>query len=61
MAHPFNGDQSFHVDILIGAYFYWQFINDEKPIRGPVPTAVNSRIGYLVSGPMESIRVAEPN
>ncbi|XP_070549269.1 uncharacterized protein [Ptychodera flava] len=38
------------LDILIGADFYWDFVGD-KIIRGP-PTAVSSKLGYLLSGPV---------
>jgi hypothetical protein len=41
LAHSFTGQETFHVDILIGADFYWQFVGDESPIRGQGPTAVN--------------------
>jgi hypothetical protein len=60
LAHPFTGQETFHVDILIGADCYWQFIGDEAPIRGQGPTAVNSKLGYLVSGPLDSVRVSKP-
>jgi hypothetical protein len=60
LAHPFTGQETFHVDILIGEDFYWQFIGDEAPIRGRGPTAVNSKLGYLVSGPLDSVRVSKP-
>jgi hypothetical protein len=41
LARSFTGQETFLVDILIGAYFYWQFVGDESPIRGQGPTAVN--------------------
>ncbi|XP_071161033.1 calmodulin-alpha-like [Mytilus edulis] len=33
-----------------GAYFYWDYIEDTV-IRGKGPTAVTSKLGYLLSGP----------
>ena len=36
---------------MIGADFYWQFIQD-RIVRGEGPTAVESRLGYLLSGPL---------
>jgi hypothetical protein len=60
LAHPYNGQNLFAIDLLIGADFYWSFIEDEKPIRGDGPTAISSKIGYLVSGPLESVRVRGP-
>jgi len=51
LAHPVTSDENFHISILIGADFYWQFIQD-RIIRGDGPTAVESRLGYLLSGPL---------
>ena len=61
MAHPYIGQDPYHVDILIGADYYWHFIGDEPTIRGQGPKAVNSKLGFLVSGPLESIGVSTPN
>ncbi len=38
------------IDLLIGADYYWTIVGD-KVIRGPGPTAVSSKFGYLLSGP----------
>lgn len=54
LAHPPTGSNYFPVDILIGANFYWSIVGD-RVIRGPGPTAVNSKIGYLVSGPLTGV------
>ena len=51
LAHPVTSDENFHIFILIGADFYWQFIQD-RIIRGEGPTAVESRSGCLLSGPL---------
>ena len=40
----------FEIDLLIGADYYWQIIGDQI-IRGSGPTAVASKLGYLLSGP----------
>ena len=61
LAHPATNKKSFPVDILIGADLYWNIVGDKRPIRGPGPTAVASRIGYLMSGPCEQVQVAQPN
>ena len=37
--------------MLIGADFYWQVVED-KIICGNGPTAVQSKLGYLLSGPI---------
>ena len=51
LAHPVTSDENFHISVLIGADFYWQFIQD-RIVRGDGPTAVESRLGYLLSGPL---------
>jgi len=51
LAHPVTSDENFRISILIGADFYWQFIQD-RIVRGDGPTAVQSRLGYLLSGPL---------
>jgi len=50
LAHPVTEDDSFEINILVGADYYWTFIQDHI-IRGDGPTAVQSRLGYLLSGP----------
>ena len=57
LAHPCTGGDAFDIQILIGADFYWSIVKDSAPVRGNGPTAVRSRIGYLVSGPLPSIQV----
>ena len=48
-----NSDDSFTISILIGAYYYWT-IAENPVIRGPGPTAVASKFGFLLSGPILS-------
>ena len=50
LAHAFPAHYGFRVNLLIGADYYWEFMED-KIIRGDGPTAVESKIGYLLSGP----------
>ena len=57
LAHPVTSDDNFHISILIGADYYWQFIQD-RIVRGDGPTAVESRLGYLLSGPLPSTQLA---
>ncbi len=61
VAHPSNNADLFSIDLFIGSDFYWSFIEDERLIRGNGsgngPTAIVSKIGYLVSGPLESVKV----
>ena len=51
LAHPINTDGDFNVSLLIGADHYWDIVEDHI-IRGDVPTATSSKIGYLLSGPV---------
>ena len=58
LAHPISSDENFHVSVLVGADYYWQFIQDHV-VRGDGPTAVQSRLGYLLSGPLPSPQLAD--
>ena len=51
LAHSVQNTERFEIDLLIGADHYWDIIED-KVIRGNGPTAVQSKIGYLLSGPI---------
>ncbi|XP_071161141.1 uncharacterized protein [Mytilus edulis] len=51
LAHPTNNADSFEISLLIGADYYWDIVQDHV-IRGNGPTAVASKIGYLLSGPV---------
>ncbi|XP_013413205.1 uncharacterized protein LOC106175645 [Lingula anatina] len=54
LAHTPSDDRSpFFVSVLIGADHYWDFVEDTI-MRGPGPTAVASKFGYLLSGPAHS-------
>ena len=46
LAHPVTKDDYFEISLLIGADYYWNFIED-KVIRGDGPIAVKSKLGYL--------------
>ena len=46
-----TGDKQFNVSLLIGVDYYWKLIGDDV-IRGNGPTAVQSKLGYLLSGPL---------
>ena len=52
-AHPISDAREFQISLSIGADFYWDFIEDEI-IRGNGPTAVKSKLGYLLFGPFNS-------
>ena len=50
LAHPLTAGSEFEISLLVGADHYWDIIGD-KIIRGDGPTAVESKLGYLLSGP----------
>ena len=49
LAHPLTGEDIFSISLLIGADKYWDIVGN-RVIRGDGPTAVQSKIGYLLSG-----------
>ena len=53
LAHPVTENEKFEISVLIGADYYWHFVGDHV-IRGNGPTAVQSKLGYLLSGPIPS-------
>ena len=42
------------MDTLIGADYYWDIVDDQV-IRGQGPTALQSKIGYLMSGRLDNL------
>ena len=53
LAHPITTDHNFQVSLLIGTDHYWSFVQDHI-VRGEGPTAQQSKLGYLLSGPLPS-------
>ncbi|XP_045157295.2 uncharacterized protein LOC123523710 [Mercenaria mercenaria] len=51
LAHPVTEDETFNISLLIGADKYWEIVGN-RVVRGNGPTAVQSKIGYLLSGPL---------
>ena len=51
LTHPVTGDENYEISILISADYYWYFIQDNT-VWGDGPTAVQSHLGYLISGPL---------
>ena len=43
------------IDILVGSDFYWDFVGNEIRQAGRGPVAINSKLGWLLSGPLSSI------
>lgn len=54
LAHPVTSEDNFQISVLIGADFYWTFVED-KIVRGYGPTAQQSKLGYLLSGPIHQV------
>ncbi|XP_071161120.1 uncharacterized protein [Mytilus edulis] len=52
LAHPALQDKDFEISVLVGADYYWDIVGD-RVIRGSGPTAVQSKVGYLLSGPIQ--------
>lgn len=50
LAHPHLSLSEFTVSILIGADQFWQLVGDHI-VKGNGPTAIKSKLGYLLSGP----------
>ena len=50
LAHPVSSG-NFEINLLIGADYYWDIVQDNIIRSEGGPTAVQSRLGYLLSGP----------
>ena len=48
LAHKVKKHDSFEISLLVGAYHYGDIVNDYI-VRGNDPTAVKSKIGYMLS------------
>jgi len=51
LAHPVMNIDKFKISLLIGTDHYWNLVNDHI-IYGNGPTAMSSKLGYLLSGPL---------
>ena len=51
LAHPITNIENFQVSVLIGADYYWTFVED-KIVRGDGSTTQQSKLGFLLSGPV---------
>ncbi|XP_053389951.1 uncharacterized protein LOC128552902 [Mercenaria mercenaria] len=60
LAHPMSEEDNFEIEILVGADHYWDIVQDTI-IRGDGPTAIQSRIGYLLSGPLSTENQIQPS
>lgn len=50
LAHPVTPDKDFKISLLIGTDYYWSFVQDHI-VRGEGPTAQQSKLSSLLSGP----------
>lgn len=51
LAENIETNSNDNIDVLIGSYYYWDIVTSES-IRGDSgPTAVNSKFGWIISGP----------
>jgi hypothetical protein len=53
VAQPICSGDKFEISMLIGTDYYWDIVQN-KIIRGKGSTAVQSRLGYLLSRPMSN-------
>ena len=51
LAHPVTSTEQFNITLLIGADHYWDVVEDHI-VRSNGPTAMRSKLGYLLSGPL---------
>lgn len=51
LAHPVGTTEKFDISLLIGADYYWEVVGNHI-VRGKGPTAMQSKLGYLLSGPL---------
>ena len=51
LAHPVTMAENFEISLLVGADFYWDLVEDHI-IWGDAPTAMSTKLSYLLSGPV---------
>ena len=51
LANPVTRSSNFEISLLIGVDYYWQFVGDHI-VRSEGLTAMQSKLGYLLSGPL---------
>ena len=54
LTDPSYGSSRLDVDILIGSNQYWQLVADETRHGNPGPVAINTVLGWVLSGPVPS-------
>ena len=58
LAHPVMNTKDFEISLLIGADYYWSVVEDTI-IHGDEPTAMKSKLGFLLSGPVYLLQIKE--
>ena len=58
LAHPVMDIKDFEISLLIGADYYWSVMEDTI-IRGDGPTAMKSKLGFLLSGPVYPLQLKD--
>ena len=53
LADDLNGSPD-SIDVLVGSDFYWDIVTG-KTVTGDGPTAVSSKLGWLLSGPVKGV------
>lgn len=53
LAHPVMSDENFEILVLISVDHYWDIVKNTVS-RGQGPTAVESKLSYLISGPLQT-------
>lgn len=53
LADDLNGSQE-SIDVLVGSDFYWDIVTGDTVV-GDGPTAVSSKLGWLLSGPVKGV------
>ena len=51
LAYPFGYSEKFHILLSIVVHHYWEIVGNHT-VRGPGPVAMESKLGYLLSGPL---------
>ena len=54
LAHPVSSSEQSTISLLIGADHYWDVVEDHI-VRGNGPTAMKSKLGYLLYRPMSVV------
>ena len=54
-----NGDDDLEIDVLIGSDHYWKLVTGGVVRGSGGPTAIQTRVGWVLSGPVEGVPQAD--